>query len=84
LSLKPKDDELNDLIKKYHIEAYGYFTYSTSVWDQLNDNLAKLRKGYRIIKGGLQLANNGMPQGELIAIPCCLSWIAKLLKSIAP
>ncbi|GHB59509.1 hypothetical protein GCM10008107_05830 [Psychrosphaera saromensis] len=68
-SLKPKDDELNDLIKKYHVEAYGYFTYSTSVWDQLNDNLAKLRKGYRVLKGGLQLANNGMPQGELIAIP---------------
>lgn len=69
LALKTKDDELNALIEKYNIEAYGYFTYSTSVWDQLNDNLANLRKGYRVLKGGLQLANNCMPQGELIAIP---------------
>ena len=31
--------------------------------------MAKLRKGYRVLKGGLQLANNQMIQGELIAIP---------------
>lgn len=29
----------------------------------------KLRKGLRILRGGLQLANNHMPQGELITIP---------------
>ena len=69
LLLKSTDTELNTLINKYKIEAYGYFTYSTSVWDQLNDNIANLRKGYRVLKGGLQLANNCMPQGELIAIP---------------
>ena len=69
LNLRPNDDELNELIIEYNIEAYGYFTYSTSVWDQLNDSLANLRKGYRVLRGGLQLANNRMPQGELIAIP---------------
>ena len=57
------------LIKKYKIEAYGYFAYSTSLWDQFNDSLAKLRKGYRVLKGGLQLANNRMVQGELMVIP---------------
>jgi hypothetical protein len=57
------------LISKYAIEAYGCFVYSTSVWDQLNDNYAKLRKGFRFIKGGLQLANNRMVQGEQIVIP---------------
>ncbi|MGY3807854.1 hypothetical protein ACWNG8_12155 [Aeromonas veronii] len=69
IDLRQKDDEFHELINKYKIEAYAYFTYSTSVWDQFNDVLAKLRKGYRVIKGGLQLANNGMAQGELIAIP---------------
>jgi len=69
LSLRDKDDPYNELVKEYGIEAYGYFTYSTSVWDQFNDSLAKLRKGYRVHKGGLQLANNHMTQGELIAIP---------------
>ena len=58
-----------ELISKYNISAYGYFVYSTEVWDQLNDKKAKLRKGLRVLKGGLQLANNGMPQGELITIP---------------
>ena len=63
-------DSVNiNLINEYSIEAYGYFTYSTAVWDQLNDHTANLRKGYRVLKGGLQLANNGMMQGDLIVIP---------------
>ncbi len=68
-SLRPNDQEYQEMIKQYNIEAYGYFTYSTAVWDQLNDISANLRKGYRVLKGGLQLANNNMTQGELIAIP---------------
>lgn len=57
------------VIKEYGVEAYGYFSYSTSVWDQLNDVVAGLRKGYRVLRGGLQLANNRMIQGDLIVIP---------------
>jgi len=57
------------LIDEFTINAYGYFCYSTSVWDRLNDDKAKLRKGMRILKGGLQLSNNFMPQGELLTIP---------------
>lgn len=68
-NLRKYEDEEKALIDKFNINAYGYFTYSTSVWDQFNDKLAKLRKGYRVLKGGLQLANNSMIQGELIAIP---------------
>ncbi|MFM5559200.1 hypothetical protein [Aeromonas rivipollensis] len=68
-SLRKNDEEYDELIREYNVEAYGYFTYSTSVWDQFNDSLAKLRKGYRVLKGGLQLANNNMTQGELISIP---------------
>ncbi|MCE9775162.1 hypothetical protein LZ645_09415 [Shewanella algae] len=69
LTFRDKDETYRELVEEYNIEAYGYFTYSTSVWDQFNDSLAKLRKGYRVHKGGLQLANNRMTQGELIAIP---------------
>ncbi len=58
-----------DIIDQYNTTAYGYFSFSTSVWDELNDNIAKLRKGLRILRGGLQLANNYMPQGEMITIP---------------
>ncbi|MGA2789483.1 MAG: ATP-binding protein [Candidatus Bathyarchaeia archaeon] len=68
LPLNLKDPE-KELIKKYGISAYGFFTYTVDVWDEFNDNIVKLRKGMRIMRGGLQLATNGMPQGELILIP---------------
>jgi len=63
------NDEHKLLIDTYKISAYGYFCYSTEIWDELNDKVVKLRRGTRILKGGLQLANNFMTQGDLIAIP---------------
>lgn len=63
------DDEKR-LIEDHAIWAYGFFCYSaTHVFDKFNDETARLRKGLRIIRGGLQLATNAMPQGELITIP---------------
>lgn len=56
-------------IASHSVSAYGYFAYSTAIWDQLNDVKAKLRKNYRILRGGLQMANNHMAQGDLITIP---------------
>lgn len=63
------DPELHGIIKKYNVSAYGFFAYSTSLWDLLNDEIASLRTGYRFMKGGLQIANNGMVQGDPLAIP---------------
>ena len=65
---KITDDE-KKLISDYNITAYGYFGFSTSIWDELNDNVAKLRKGFRVLKGGIQLANNYMIQGDVFPIP---------------
>jgi hypothetical protein len=48
---------------------YAFFCFSTKLWDVFNDDMAKLRKGQRILHGGLQLATDGMPQGEMITIP---------------
>jgi hypothetical protein len=62
------EEKLN-LIESFEVSAYCYFCYSTSIWDEFNDRIAKLRKGLRIIRGGLQLSNNHMPQGDLISIP---------------
>lgn len=62
--------EDKDLIRKYGVWAYGFFCYSAvQVFDRFNDETAKLRKGQRVLRGGLQLATNAMPQGELITIP---------------
>ncbi len=65
---KLTDDEQEQLID-YEVTAYGYFCYSTKIWDQFSDGVANLRKGVRILRGGLQLSNNRMAQGELITIP---------------
>jgi len=57
------------LVDKYKFSCYGFFCYSTEIWEQYNDEVVKLRKGERILKGGLQLATNCMPQGDLLIIP---------------
>lgn len=69
LSFSGLGEAERELIGNYKATAYGYFAYSTEIWDQLNDNKAKLRKGLRILRGGLQIACNNMVQGELITIP---------------
>ena len=61
--------KLLELAKKLKVTAYAYFCYSVRVWDQFNDTIVKLRKGRRVLRGGLQLATNHMAQGDLIAIP---------------
>lgn len=69
LAFRKLDESEKKLIADFRVEAYGYFVYSTAVWDQLNDVTANLRKGFRVLRGGLQLANNQMTQGEQIVIP---------------
>lgn len=64
-----KKEENSELIDKYSMTAYGFFGYSTSLWDEFNDKVAGLRKGYRVMRGGLLIANNNMIQGEYITIP---------------
>jgi len=64
-----EDKNAKELISNFDIKAYGYFGYSVKLWDQFNDSVAKLRKGMRILRGGLQLATDHMPQGDLLIIP---------------
>ena len=66
LTLKPKELEC---VRNFKIRMYSFQTYSTDLWDSINDDFFRLRKGSRIIKGGIQLATNSMPQGELQIIP---------------
>lgn len=64
-----KEPDQLALLAETRAEVYAFFCYSVRLWDSYNDNVAKLRKSHRILHGGLQLATNGMPQGELITIP---------------
>ncbi len=36
-TLRNLEEHEKQLVKDYQVEAYGYFVYSTSVWDHLND-----------------------------------------------
>jgi hypothetical protein len=63
------EDHERALVENFKISMYGFFTYTLDVWDEFNDEVLRLRKRMRILRGGLQLAANGMPQGELILIP---------------
>ena len=45
------------------------FMSSAKFWNQFNDEILKLRKGRRIVHGGLQLATDRMVQGDLSVIP---------------
>ena len=62
-------DSQKKLVDQYKLKCYGFFCYTTRIWDSYNDTTIEIRKGERILRGGLQLATNTMPQGDLILIP---------------
>ena len=69
-TLKPQlKNKSEQLFKELKPNIYGFFGYSVSVWDYINDKKYKLRPAYRILSGGLQMATTNMPQGNLITIP---------------
>ncbi|WP_086479231.1 ATP-binding protein [Oceanospirillum sanctuarii] len=63
------EPEHETVLRLHSVNAYAVFMHSTDVWDIINDKKMKLRKGMRIIRGGLLIANNGMTQGEYLVIP---------------
>jgi hypothetical protein len=68
--IKPLLDEREkELVKSLDLQIYVFMCYSTDLWDDYNDNRLKLRKGSRILRGGLQQATKHMPQGGPITIP---------------
>ncbi len=62
-------DEEKTLIERHDVSAYVAFMSSAKFWNQFNDDILKLRKGRRIVHGGLQLASDNMVQGDLSVIP---------------
>jgi hypothetical protein len=63
------DDEDRELIERHNVILYAAFLHSAKLWTEFNDDVLELRKGQRIIHGGLQLATDFMTQGELSVIP---------------
>jgi len=55
------------LINKYKAKVYFSYFYTAKFWRSFNDNLG-IRGGQQILKPGIQLAANNMPQGEMSTI----------------
>ena len=64
----PFSEDQKQLIEEYKPTAIFIYVYSVNVWDKLNEQIG-IRKGNNFLYGGLQLAANNMPQGDLIQIP---------------
>jgi hypothetical protein len=62
-------DEQKELIERHSVIVYAAFLHSAKLWNEFNDEVLGLRKGQRIIQGGLQIASDFMAQGELFVIP---------------
>lgn len=58
-----------ELVKELALKMYVFMGFSTDLWDYYNDEVLKLRKGARLLRGGLQQATKHMPQGNPITIP---------------
>ena len=68
LSKMSFDEEQKNLIEKYNISIIFTYVYSLAIWDKI-DRIVGIRKGNHVLYGGIQLAANNMPQGDLIQIP---------------
>lgn len=62
------DEEEQDVLSKYTPTISVEYGYTAKLWTTFNESL-NVRSGYRVLTGGIQLAANNMPQGEIIAIP---------------
>lgn len=65
--IKLTEEEIEN-IEKFEPNLYFSYLYSAKIWNSFEEEL-KIRKNYRLIHGGIQLAADNMPQGEIIPIP---------------
>lgn len=62
------DEKEIEFIKKYEISLHASYVNSTRVWKDFSEQ-NNFRASSLIIKGGIQICANNMPQGEIIQIP---------------
>lgn len=61
-------NDQKELIDLYKPTMIFFYVFSTNVWNKINEKIG-VRKGINVLYGGIQIAANNMPQGELIQIP---------------
>lgn len=63
------DPDERILVDKHNVVVYAAFLSSSKQWNEFNDSVLGLRRGQKIMQGGLQLACDGMVQGDPLVIP---------------
>jgi len=61
-------EEEEEILTKYRPAVYMFYAYSAKVFSTYNE-LLNIRSNVDILKAGIQIAANNMPQGEVIQIP---------------
>ena len=69
--IRPSSLDSSDtkLVTELGLKLKIFLGCSIDLWDEYNDHTLGLRKGHRILHGGIQLATRNMPQGQLLTIP---------------
>jgi hypothetical protein len=62
-------DEEKELVDRHQVMIYGCFLHSAKMWTEFNEDVLGLRRGQKVIRGGLQMACDFMAQGDLSVIP---------------
>ena len=63
------DEEQRVLLQRHQIVVYGCFLSTAKVWTSFQKEYLKVRGNAVLLRGGMQLASDCMPQGELTVIP---------------
>ena len=63
------DEDQKILIEKHRIAVYGCFLSSAKTWTAFQTDHLKVRPNAVLLRGGMQLASDYMPQGDLSVIP---------------
>ena len=58
-----------ELVRELGADLRIFLAFSTDLWDTYNDKTLGIRKGHRLLRGGLQICTCHMPQGNPITIP---------------
>lgn len=63
------DEDAKVLIEKHKVVLYGCFLSTATSWTTFQKEVLRVRPTAVLLRGGLQLASDYMPQGDLLVIP---------------
>lgn len=63
------DEDQKILIQRHNTTVYGCFLSTAKTWTAFQKDVLRVRQNAVLLRGGLQMASDYMPQGDLSVIP---------------